>query len=1446
MSKTEIPFIGGAYTQRSPVTNTQQSINCFPVVDKQETTRVVSLQGTPGLVEYARLEGFGPPSDVNVAIRGTFTNIVPDCTITASVEDDGFEAQRLADLDLFTSTELELGEYSSPYGLDDTWSANRDKVSYYFNKSLFPTKAGRDGDIIPGGEEGKFYVDENTGNVYVWDKAMPYNAPRSWFAFSDNAYKGNYAQCVPTFTFDEEITLTFDMGEGNKCDANYVALMGREYQRHSYLPAFREIVVRGSNDGVSWRVLRTAAAHNSLPLGDYVGGEIGFYLSGVFISVPNPVSYRYFQLGFLSTYSHINDNAIWLSSVAIGKTDTVLTSNLRCNNLIVGGEDYHLDLVLQSHISQHAAGNWGHVLVYGKDIYATAPDGIYKQTDKEGSFNLVHAQSADWSGLAISWDEGDVYACVRGGDIYKQAGGEGDFVAMNQTHRQWSGIAGSHFGVFACVYGGDIYRLDDGEFVATNQTSRNWKGMTPTQNRGTILCVADRVIYNCGGSFYDFWVEACDWCSADKQWMDLAVSSTGNIYALVAVDAEGTHCEIYRRAGNVEDREEGETFELIPGTLGEWSSISANLWRGGIYACKSGVGIYHLSMYMPGYAFPRDFTQQEFPVNEPEFKGITEAPNGDIYVADWRNGIHKKSADSQYFVPVDQTYRAWADITAAPNGDIYASSYEWGPNNIYKQTGGEGDFLPEVIPSEKSCVGITAALNGDIYASIKDGKMYKKSYGTGSFVLVDLGLPLYTHGSMTTDKNTGDIYLIDNDIFVLPNGGDTFIPFELSVYRHWDRIAVAPDGTVYCTTGDDYAHDRELYVASFAAQKAIPLHIMEAIGRTYLGGLLVTEDNTLYLGVSFNGLYTCPLPAKEPAYPHFAFLDTCGFTVSVSDALINNSDIFDTVSGGEGGSAGLGGAVPALVGANGMNGVAGGAGKNPIKSGGGKGGDGGAGGAAGGDVKVVPSNRTKNLDHAWGGLGGYGGFGGKGGGRIVIFAKTFINNGYIGAFGMPGTGGYNGFTGDRVISSGIVVIPDFASCYQTYIHGGPGGGGNAGKGGDGGSVRIFYVNLEESGYAEAPGGFEGYQPGNAGFTKSVPGGPGGLAVIPTPTVGEGGLGVDGSGDGGKGFGAKTTNMSGGTTGDASGGANGTEGKEGIVVWTHLDYPEEIGSTEIRGMIRAGENIYVVMGSYVFKIDKDGIPAVIGSIFSSTGDVDMAYNGSQILIVDGTPMGSFVDQDDTVNLIFGTGFPEATSCCFMDGYFVVTSTDHDDLGREIPGRIHLSNSYDASEWDELDWATAEGHPDRVLCCRQHSNNLWFFGEQSTEVWYNSGNPDMPFMRIQGALLDDGTAAWKSIVLISDNFYWLTDKREVVMNVGYQRRKISTIHIDYLIQEMEHVSDAKGFEYRADGHTFYVLTFPTEDITLVYDLTTTFWHIWSSYKEDVEEPELPEPPMPTVPH
>ena len=53
---------------------------------------------------------------------------------------------------------------------------------------------------------------------------------------------------------------------------------------------------------------------------------------------------------------------------------------------------------------------------------------------------------------------GDVYACVDGGDIYKQTGGVGNFIPLGQTSRIWSGMTSAPNGkIYACVLEGDIY-----------------------------------------------------------------------------------------------------------------------------------------------------------------------------------------------------------------------------------------------------------------------------------------------------------------------------------------------------------------------------------------------------------------------------------------------------------------------------------------------------------------------------------------------------------------------------------------------------------------------------------------------------------------------------------------------------------------------------------------------------------------------------------------------------------------------------------------------------------------------------------------------------------------------------------------------------------------------------------------------------------------------------
>jgi hypothetical protein len=281
-----------------------------------------------------------------------------------------------------------------------------------------------------------------------------------------------------------------------------------------------------------------------------------------------------------------------------------------------------------------------------------------------------------------------------------------------------------------------------------------------------------------------------------------------------------------------------------------------------------------------------------------------------------------------------------------------------------------------------------------------------------------------------------------------------------------------------------------------------------------------------------------------------------------------------------------------------------------------------------------------------------------------------------------------------------------------------------------------------------------------------------------------------------------------------------DGTDGTLTKTQLVYPELVDSDELRCFAAFNDNLYIVIGSYVFQIESDGTITNLGALETGTGEVFMAYNGVEILIVDGSSFGHYIAAGALEDVSILSDYPEATSCTFMDGYFIVTKKD--------TGQICISGLYDVNSWDALDYATAEGAPDEAIRVFSTNHNLWVFGSETTEIFYNSGNADFPFTRINGGLIEDGLGAIESVCLINSQFYWMNSRREIVRNVGYQREKISTIHIDTELQGYATVSDARGWEYRLDGHIFYVITFPTADKTWVFDVTTEFWHEWSSFK------------------
>jgi hypothetical protein len=128
----------------------------------------------------------------------------------------------------------------------------------------------------------------------------------------------------------------------------------------------------------------------------------------------------------------------------------------------------------------------------------------------------------------------------------------------------------------------------------------------------------------------------------------------------------------------------------------------------------------------------------------------------------------------------------------------------------------------------------------------------------------------------------------------------------------------------------------------------------------------------------------------------------------------------------------------------------------------------------------------------------------------------------------------------------------------------------------------------------------------------------------------------------------------------------------------------------------------------------------------------------------------------------------------------------------------------------------------------------FGTNSVEVWYDAGLPDFPMARIQGAFNEIGCLAAYSVAKLDNGLFWLgTDQRGngiVYRSKGYSGERVSTHAVEWQIQQYSNLSDAVGYTYQQDGHSFYVLNFPTANTTWVYDVATGAWHERAGWEND----------------
>ena len=261
----------------------------------------------------------------------------------------------------------------------------------------------------------------------------------------------------------------------------------------------------------------------------------------------------------------------------------------------------------------------------------------------------------------------------------------------------------------------------------------------------------------------------------------------------------------------------------------------------------------------------------------------------------------------------------------------------------------------------------------------------------------------------------------------------------------------------------------------------------------------------------------------------------------------------------------------------------------------------------------------------------------------------------------------------------------------------------------------------------------------------------------------------------------------------------------------------VGNGPIRGLWTYNDQAYVVSGTSLYALGKDYTPTLIGTI-EGTGSVSIADNGTQMFIA-ASPLGYIYNQlTNELQQISDIDFPGSKMVGFLDGYFVFSEPNSQ--------KFWITSLYEGTEIDPLDFASAEGSPDGIVSLYCDHRELWLFGTQSVEVWYNAGLPDFPFQRIQGAYNEIGCAAAFSVAKLDNTLFWLgadaRGKGVIYRANGYNAQRVSTHAVEYSIQGFGDISDAVAFTYQQDGHAFYVINFPPLNRTWVYDVATGAWH------------------------
>lgn len=266
------------------------------------------------------------------------------------------------------------------------------------------------------------------------------------------------------------------------------------------------------------------------------------------------------------------------------------------------------------------------------------------------------------------------------------------------------------------------------------------------------------------------------------------------------------------------------------------------------------------------------------------------------------------------------------------------------------------------------------------------------------------------------------------------------------------------------------------------------------------------------------------------------------------------------------------------------------------------------------------------------------------------------------------------------------------------------------------------------------------------------------------------------------------------------------------------------SGPVRGLYTTNEGILAVAGRKLYLLG-DAIKE-IGEIVGSD-IVKFADNRIDVMITSLFQTYAFNLESKKLKVVKGGGFLGAEDVTFLDSRFIILNPNSDQI--QWSGLLN-------TEFSALGYATAEASSDKLVRIVTQNGQLWLIGERTTEIWHSTGNADQPFLRVSGAYINCGCVAKNSLAQFGTSLIWLSQtdvgNGQIVMTEGYQVRRISNHAIEQEFASYSRLDDAVAYSYQQEGHSFYVISFPTENKTWCYDGTTGMWHERSYYNSEAQ--------------